>query len=618
MKSFSARTALRAPKITAHLSATFGCALALLGVVACDVADDERPDSARADATASSPDGGATPPPTAVAPSPPSPAVPSTTELPSPVPPVAADGGAGGVGSPVAVPPGPAVPGVFVPTVCTFALPPEFTARCGHVSVPEDRSNMASGRQVRLAVAIISAKGQAAKHPDPRVYLDGGPGGQAIAAVTAGVEVFGAAFVETGRDLVVFDQRGTGLSTPRLDCPELTDTNLDSRLVDESDRVRERATKEAHARCRDRLASQATLERFGTDAAADDVEDIRLALGYSSWNLLGSSYGTRLALEVMRAHPQGLRSVILDGVVPADLNWVTHIPLAFDRMLRELGAACDRHAACGAAFPRLATRAIALAEKLERKPMPITLSNGATAYMRGQYLLQMLHALAYRVDDLAVVPELIGGVERGDSTLVGIIVEALSAGGGGIDLGLHNIVVCSETINLPTPAVAMSAIDRLNPLVAATFSARDNESACSAWNLTPAPAALRTPVSSAVPTLLLSGHFDPITPPSYAEQAASTLRRFSRFVVPDSAHGSFHSTCGAALVSSFLGDPSATPSSPCLGNAPEIDFIVIPRPDDKAGEDSVQFLDLALQERVEEAARRLAKERGQYLRSVWN
>jgi len=187
---------------------------------------------------------------------------------------------------------------------CPFVAPPGRTVLCGTFDVPEDRSSASSASRLKLAVAVFKGdSADAAK--SPVVYLEGGPGGGALSDVVAGIRAFEPLLPE--HDLVVLDQRGTGYSTPSLDCTE----SVDAKAADAS-----AAELDAVARCRARLSETVNLAHFDTAANAADVRELRSALGYATWNLFGVSYGTRLALEVLRQGQDGVRSAVIDSVLP--------------------------------------------------------------------------------------------------------------------------------------------------------------------------------------------------------------------------------------------------------------------------------------------------------------
>ncbi|MBK7895873.1 MAG: alpha/beta fold hydrolase [Anaerolineaceae bacterium] len=206
---------------------------------------------------------------------------------------------------------------------------------CGFLTVPEDRSS-ASSPTIELAVAIVAAPDGATA--PPIVYLAGGPGGSGIDDYIADPEGWEMPFLQN-RDLILLDQRGTGFSEPSLDCPEFAE-------ADEQDNP--------DALCFDRLTSEGiNLMAYNTQENAADVEALRQALGIEAWDLLGISYGTRLALEVMRNHPAGIRAVILDSPFPPNADTPVDEVYSFTDALAELVADCERDDSCRENYPDL-------------------------------------------------------------------------------------------------------------------------------------------------------------------------------------------------------------------------------------------------------------------------
>ncbi len=203
---------------------------------------------------------------------------------------------------------------IFEPAPCAFAVPSGYQPECGYLFVPENRAR-AGSPMIRLHIAVFRSH---AGFPalDPVVHLAGGPGSSSL-AVADYVLGRGLDAVLARRDLIFFDQRGTGSSIPRLDCPEreaITSLLLSGSLSDEESQA---AVQEAFRRCRERLTAQGVdLSAYNSAASAADLNDLRLALGYETLNLYAVSYGTRLALTLMRDHPAAVRSAVLDSAYP--------------------------------------------------------------------------------------------------------------------------------------------------------------------------------------------------------------------------------------------------------------------------------------------------------------
>ena len=185
---------------------------------------------------------------------------------------------------------------------------------CGVLTVPEDRSNP-SGRSVVLPVAIVRSTSPH-KRPDPIVYFEGGPGGNGLSSIAS----FRSAHLVTDRDMIFFDQRGTGKAKPSLECPEVDAATYKNLDTTDPVAVEDARSVAAYGACRNRLAKIADLNHYNTPTTAEDVADLRRALGIRQWNIFGISYGTTVALEVLRSQPQGVRSAVIDSVFPPYVN----------------------------------------------------------------------------------------------------------------------------------------------------------------------------------------------------------------------------------------------------------------------------------------------------------
>ena len=312
-------------------------------------------------------------------------------------------------------------PGAFIPAPCMFEgieLGPTtldgaaLGFECGYVVVPL-RHAEPDGATIRLPVAVRRATAGA---PDPLLLAQGGPGGDAFKVFSILVQPTGD--LSTSRDIVIFNQRGTPYAEPELTCPE-TDAALADILAADSEEG-ERLYNEAMAACYDRLLAEGIdLSAFNSLENAADVPLIARALGYDEYNFYGVSYGTLLGLHLMRNHPEGLRSVILDSVVPPDVNFLSEIAASEDRVFGEVFAACAADPACAAAYPNLEARFVALVRQYDAKPASLTLTDPETGQvydtvLDGRGLRSVLHQLLYVPRMAAVLPRLISDIEAGD------------------------------------------------------------------------------------------------------------------------------------------------------------------------------------------------------------
>jgi pimeloyl-ACP methyl ester carboxylesterase len=297
----------------------------------------------------------------------------------------------------------------FEPTDCQFN-DDFFDVTCGSLIVPEDRANPNS-IEIRLHVAIFAST-SANPAPDPVVYLEGGPGGDALYFIEYSFPVLVEPLLDK-RDVIVFDQRGTGYSFPRLDCPEVG--NLQYDILDENLPADEniRLTIEALDVCRMRLESRGyNLAAYNSAENAADLADLRVALGYESWNLYGISYGTRLALTTLRDYPEGIRSVVIDSVLPPQVSLFDEITANADRAFNTLFLNCTRDPVCRASYPYLGSLFVETVTRLNTEPAQMYINHPLTGreyevLVDGNRLVALTFHALYSVDLIPLLPRII-------------------------------------------------------------------------------------------------------------------------------------------------------------------------------------------------------------------
>lgn len=435
---------------------------------------------------------------------------------------------------------------------------------CGYVAVPLEHAKP-GGPTIKLAVAVLRASGST-REPDPLVMLQGGPGGGTIDTYAA---IMNSSPLRVARDIVLFDQRGTGKSLPALKCPEaLALTRMTIELVQDR-QTASRRSWEATQACRDRLAGEGVnLSAFDSLENAADIDAVRQALGYSKINLYGVSYGTLLALHAMRLNPQILRSVILDAVVPPQTNFVIEVTRTENRALSELFAACAADARCAADYPELEKVYLAQIERLSKTPARARMVDPATgavysAVVDGDTFRGLVFQSLYSTEMIPLLPAILFEV-KGDYLGTLGNVASLFAFDQSVASGMYMSVICAEDADF-NPADAVSP--DIRPALAryAVQDAADFQAGCRRWNVEVLPASIDAPVVSDIPTLILNGRFDPITPPANGAEAARTLKRATLVTFPNTGHGAFQSeACASSIAAEFVASPEVAPSSACV------------------------------------------------------
>jgi pimeloyl-ACP methyl ester carboxylesterase len=463
----------------------------------------------------------------------------------------------------------------FTAANCPFQ-PGGRSVTCGYLTVPENRTRE-NGREIQLFVAIVHSSSEAPEN-DPIIFLHGGPGGQAGWYTASVANNFGESLGQ--RDLIVFDQRGAGLSVPSLDCPEWQAT-VYPRVSDIVSPEERRATVEGvHRTCYERLAATGIdFASYHSAASAADINDLRLALGYDRVNLFGVSYGSRLALTVMRDYPHIVRSAVLDSTVPLEVDMYANLSTNRQRAFDLLFSHCSADAACAGAFPDLEERFYALAERLDAEPLVMQLRYAGDSQLYdvavdGDVLIGALHWALYSTEALPHLPRYIDELERGIVTNWRELIYSWTFLADGFSEGASAAVWCYDEVGFSR---MVQVRDTLHPRQEAFAQ---NERAawvdqCAIWQVGPGPPVENEPVHTAIPTLILAGEFDPITPPQWGEQVARTLENAYYFEFPSVSHGVLSArTCARAMVAAFLGAPHEEPALECYSLLRDTTFII--------------------------------------------
>jgi pimeloyl-ACP methyl ester carboxylesterase len=402
----------------------------------------------------------------------------------------------------------------FLSHSCWMETPENIKVICGYVVVPEDRSlPLTEKNSIRIAVAVYhsSAKNPA---PDPVLYQVGGPGGYMLWVAPHIYDRVIAPFLET-RDLILFDPRGTGFSLPALECKD----------------------GEEPGDCIRRLTAEGrNTYAYNSSSMAADLQDIRLALGYDQWNLVGESYGTHVAQIAMREQPEGLRSVVLDSVVPVTIPTLSESTgvVALKRLL----VRCESDSDCRRNYPNLSQQLEQAISRLNQSPVSLEV----TTFIEDQQLLltgermkvMIVHAM-YESQNAARLP------------------QAISNAAAGSDYSFWYEIVRWEWMihQLVSQGVYFSV------------SCGDGKiKDCTGWPL----AIELEPVESNIPVLILNGEFDPVTPVEYGHAVAEHLPNSFVFDFPGMGHWINNSghPCEEAIISDFLANPQNLPDAGCI------------------------------------------------------
>ena len=458
---------------------------------------------------------------------------------------------------------------------CTLA--PQFgaasvEAQCGTLSVAENPA-LPNGRRIALNIAWVPADEEADVMPDPVFLLAGGPG----QAATESYPQVAAAFREVlkKRNVVLVDQRGTGKSNP-LTCKDAEDDNAtsgttlpdgvqsagqDARSVDDARRFAER--------CRDTLARKADLRFYTTTDAIRDLDTVRMAIGATQVDLIGISYGTRVAQQYAMRYPRSTRAIVLDSVAPNTLfvgnEFATNLESALDLQFGR----CDSTPACAKALGNPRSRLDSLMAKLKSDPPLVRYRDASTGTMREERLLPsrvagLMRMYAYTPLAAAVLPLQLNEAANGRydglmalSRMLGSAMDEQMA------FGMQLSVICSED------AAGFKADPAADGTLLGNEFSEYLGAQCQLWPKGAMPADFHSPLVSKVPALLMSGEFDPVTPPRYGDAVVKTLANGRHLVARGQGHNVIGAGCMPKLLAQFIDTADAkTLDAKCLDRLP--------------------------------------------------
>ncbi len=437
---------------------------------------------------------------------------------------------------------------------------------CGYLTVPEKYAlygGPASEKSIEIAVVKLASTSKN-KLADPVVYLQGGPGGSASSSIAQVIET--ATFIKS-RDVYLIDQRGTGYSKPALVCTEFDEVG----------------TPEQVKACKARLEySGVDLNAYHSVHNAMDIIQLRTALKIPQWNLYGISYGTRLATTIMRESSDGIRSVILDGMFPIEVNGISDTPWANYESLNQIIKNCENTNDCQSAEVKAVIEDILARmhnEDMmdESRTFIQTLLNISSEPVILEYILTVdedINNYASALNTLALEQS-----EGDEQEVEDLFYNAM---------GLST--VCAEeypflnaTALIDDNNQGWSASTQL--AVNSMFHMGFDAASCKAWNVNSANDIETQAVTSNLPVLILNGLQDTQTPAAWGTLVAKNMPNAQSITNPQGGHGQLFSglSCFDTLADAFLAQPNKTLDTRCVSDIPKLSY------ENNAQEESANF-----------------------------
>ena len=403
-------------------------------------------------------------------------------------------------------------------------------AKCGTFEVFENRATR-KGRKISLNVLVLPATGEK-REPDPFFYFAGGPGSGATEEAPGIAQGF--AKIREHRDLVFVDQRGTGQSY-QLECAFYDPNDPQSYLGHffPLEQVR---------KCRADLETKAELTLYTTTIAMDDIDEVRAALGYDKINLFGGSYGTRAAMVYLRQHPNNVRTVMLQGVSPTNMHLPGDYPVQTERALQGVLQECVTDEACNKAFPNIKAETKAVLDRLVKGPVDVAVQLPNTpapikVSLSRNVAAEAIRYMLYNPNGAARVPLVLHQAAEGDfAPLAQFALRFRRTLVGTGSNGMYLTVTCAEDIPWIKRDAGESERFALNTFLG-DYRLQQQREACALWPRAKVDSDYFKPVRSDVPVLILTGEWDPVTPPANGDYVARSFSNSLHVVVPHGAHG---------------------------------------------------------------------------------
>lgn len=422
--------------------------------------------------------------------------------------------------------------------------------RCVTVTVPLNWSEPA-GEVIEVSAVVVPAIGPAL--PDPLFVLPGGPG--------QGASVYGrlvgTAFAEIrkGRDIVLMDPRGTGMSSP-FPCTLGGELEVFAEPVDMA-----RLGKECAA------SAPADPRFFTADQIVEDIDALRSALGYQSINVWGGSFGTRLAQYYLKVHQTSVRAVIFDAAVPVGKSLLRTAPIDAQAALDELFARCEGTPECSARFGtgQAGLEGVVRSFAVPRSLMTPNSRSGVPEPrpLDRRMVAEVVRGALYTPSMAVQLPFAIERLGEGDpGPAAALQLETAGWSTSTQQMGAMLAVMCNEEA---APVRAGGTVSQAGETLFADDYAQVFLDLCADWPLRPLPSEFTRPLSgNPVPALVLSGAMDPVSPPGRGGELAKAFLSAKHLIVRNGGHTNSARGCAPRLLAAFIDAPGAELDGSCL------------------------------------------------------
>jgi pimeloyl-ACP methyl ester carboxylesterase len=423
----------------------------------------------------------------------------------------------------------------------------EAPVKCVNMQMPLDRTSLEGDRtnseavKINVTAVIIPALG-AESDPDPIVILAGGPGQAASDFGSFATKLFSKA--HKNKDIILFDVRGTGLSTPLI-CPKTS----------QEDALETSEEKQAELLGECLRSFEVDVRHFTSYDQIQDMEDFRKRMGYSQFNFWGGSFGTRMAQHYIQFYPKNVRSAIMDGAISTATNLIESFPVSEDYALNILFENCEKNTRCQAKFPNFRTDFAKLNTEFSGKNIEIEFTDPVTWVSHklktsGAIFTNVIRGPLYNEKMQSMLPFVVDQAlnSKNYDPLVAL-VTGFSSSTDGMAMGSMLSVLCAEDV----PNVNERVLAKRNEnSITGGAAAKAFLKSCKEWPVKKIPAEMTAETKSDVPALIISGRLDPVTPPALGQIVADNFTNSKHIIVKHNAHISSFYACMPKILNEFI------------------------------------------------------------------
>ena len=435
---------------------------------------------------------------------------------------------------------------------CPVKIGPGVISVCGYLVAPENRQKP-NGPKVKVPFIFVRKSGMSATK-NVTLFTTGGPGYSTVANIDSIGE--GSGWLAYG-GFIAFDQRGSKRSFPSLECPPVTEAIRESYRKNLN---RDSLVKLAITQCRKEFVVKGIdLSSYTTIESAEDINDLRLALGVDSLNLVGISYSGGLMLSVARQHPEAVRTLVLGSPLPGFVNYEEHALVNINEALENFFNYCNTNTATTHQYGDLRTRFRDYFTRITGRRFPLLykdpLKGGSIRISYGKDELMDVVLEGLSTNGFKSLPKVMNDIINGQHLpYVRNVVDGYFSATQNLSHGMRYSLYCTEQIAYADTALINRQAKLFPWLAGFAFNNVDKE-ICDCWKVKPASSFAKAPVYSTVPALIAAGDIDPWCSPYYNRLIKRTMPNAQSLIFSKRGHVPGYGANGTDYLRAFFGNP---------------------------------------------------------------